>query len=331
MKIFAYGIRQDEQAALREWESNHPEVEVDFTDKLLDPETAQLAKGADAVDVYQQLSYTPETLTALHELGINKMSLRNVGTDNIDFDTARRFDFSISNVAVYSPNAIAEHAAIQGARVLRQTKPLDNKIANHDLRWAPTIGREVRMQTFGIIGTGHIGRVLINILKGFGAKIVAYDVYRNPELEAEGIYVDTLDELYAQADVISLHVPSLPENYHMINAESIAKMKDDVVLINVSRGDLMDIDAIVDGLDSGKIFGLAMDVYEKEVGLFNSDWSDKEFPDAKIADLIARENVLVTPHTAFYTTKAVYEMVTQSMNASLAFIKGEETPNEVKY
>lgn len=331
MKIFAYGIREDEQAALREWMSNHPEVEVDFTDKLLDPETAKLAEGADAVDVYQQLSYTPETLTALHELGINKMSLRNVGTDNIDFETARRFDFSISNVAVYSPNAIAEHAAIQGARVLRQTKALDNKIANHDLRWAPTIGREVRMQTFGIIGTGHIGRVLIDILKGFGSKIVAYDVYRNPELEAEGIYVDTLDELYAQADAISLHVPSLPENYHMINAESIAKMKDDVVLINVSRGDLMDIDAVIDGLNSGKIFGLAIDVYENEVGLFNSDWSGKEFPDAKIADLIARDNVLVTPHTAFYTTKAVYEMVTQSMDASLAFIKGEETPNQVKY
>jgi D-lactate dehydrogenase len=108
-------------------------------------------------------------------------------------------------------------------------------------------------------------------------------------------------------------------------------MKDDVVLINVSRGDLMDIDAVINGLDSGKIFGLAMDVYENEVGLFNKDWSNDKLPDEKIADLIARENVLVTPHTAFYTTKAVYEMVTQSMNASLAFIKGDETANEVKY
>ena len=331
MKIFAYGIREDEKPSLNEWIAAHPEVEVGYTDKLLDPETAKLAEGADAVNVYQQLDYTRETLTALHELGINKMSLRNVGTDNIDFDAAREFDFSISNVPVYSPNAIAEHSMIQMSRLLRRAKALDAKIAKHDLRWAPTIGREVRMQTVGVIGTGHIGRVAINILKGFGAKVIAYDLYRNAELEAEGIYVDTLDELYAQADVISLYVPGVPANHHMINAESIAKMKDGVVLVNVSRGNLMDIDAVIAGLDSGKISDFAMDVYEEEVGLFNVDWSDKEFPDAKIADLIARENVLVTPHTAFYTTKAVLEMVHQSMDASLAFINGETPAIAVEY
>ena len=170
MKIFAYGIREDEKPSLNEWIAAHPEVEVGYTDKLLDPETAKLAEGADAVNVYQQLDYTRETLTALHELGINKMSLRNVGTDNIDFDAAREFDFSISNVPVYSANAIAEHSMIQMSRLLRRAKALDAKIAKHDWRWAPTIGREVRMQTVGVIGTGHIGRVAINILKGFGAK-----------------------------------------------------------------------------------------------------------------------------------------------------------------
>ena len=331
MKIFAYGIREDEQADLKAWEAAHPDVTVDFTDKLLDPETAKLAEGADAVNVYQQLDYTRETLTALHELGINKMSLRNVGTDNIDFDAAREFDFSISNVPVYSPNAIAEHSIIQMSRLLRRTKELDAKIAKHDLRWAPTIGREMRKQTVGVIGTGNIGRQAMNALRGFGSKIVAYDIYRNAEIEAEGLYVDTLDELYAQADVITLYVPGVPANHHMINAESIAKMKDGVIIVNCSRGNLMDIDAVIDGLNSGKISDFAMDVYEDEVGLFNVDWSDKKFPDAKIADLIARENVLVTPHTAFYTETAVHEMVTQSMDAALAFANGETPSIAVEY
>ncbi|KRN77738.1 D-2-hydroxyacid dehydrogenase [Weissella minor] len=331
MKIFAYGIRKDEEPALQQWVEKHPEVEVDFTDKLLSPETASLAEGADAVNVYQQLDYTRETLTALQEFGITKMSLRNVGIDNIDLDAAREFSFDISNVPVYSPNAIAEHSMIQLSRLLRRTKELDRKIANHDLRWAPTIGREMRMQTVGIIGTGHIGRVAIKILQGFGAKVIAYDKFQNDEIKAEGLYVDSLDELYAQADAISLYVPGVPENHHLIDADAISKMKDGVVLVNVARGNLMDIDAVIAGLDSGKISDFAMDVYEEEVGLFNADWSDKEFPDAKIADLIDRENVLVTPHTAFYTTKAVYEMVTQSMDASLAFINGETPAIAVEY
>ena len=133
-KIFAFSIRKDEEPYLKEWAAAHPAVEVDFTDKLLTPETASLAKGADGVVVYQQLDYTPETLQALADLGITKMSLRNVGVDNIDMDKAKELGFEITNVPVYSPNAIAEHAAIQTARVLRQDKVLDEKIAKGDLR-----------------------------------------------------------------------------------------------------------------------------------------------------------------------------------------------------
>ncbi|MGQ2284658.1 D-2-hydroxyacid dehydrogenase [Leuconostoc pseudomesenteroides] len=331
MKIFAYGIRDDEKPSLEEWKAANPKVEVDYTQDLLTPETAKLAEGADSAVVYQQLDYTRETLTALANVGVTNLSLRNVGTDNIDFDAAREFNFNISNVPVYSPNAIAEHSMIQLSRLLRRTKALDAKIAKHDLRWAPTIGREMRMQTVGVIGTGHIGRVAINILKGFGAKVIAYDKFPNAELQAEGLYVDTLDELYAQADAISLYVPGVPENHHLINADAISKMKDGVVIMNAARGNLMDIDAVIDGLNSGKISDFGMDVYENEVGLFNEDWSNKEFPDSKIADLIARENVLVTPHTAFYTTKAVLEMVHQSFDAAVAFANGETPAIAVKY
>ncbi|MCO0831841.1 D-2-hydroxyacid dehydrogenase [Fructobacillus sp. W13] len=331
MKVFAYGIRDDEKPALKDWESQNPEIEVDYTQELLTPETAKLAEGADSAVVYQQLDYTKETLEALAAVGVKNMSLRNVGTDNIDFDAAKELGFNISNVPVYSPNAIAEHSMIQLSRLLRRTKPMDNKVAKHDLRWAPTIGREMRMQTVGIIGTGNIGRKAINILKGFGAKVIAYDMFPNKELQEEGLYVDSLDELYAQADAISMYVPGVPANHHMINKDSIAKMKDGVVIVNCSRGNLVDIDAVIDGLNSGKISDFAMDVYEEEVGLFNEDWSGKEFPDPKIADLIARDNVLVTPHIAFYTTKAVDEMVHQSFDAAVSFAKGEKPSIAVDY
>ncbi|MCT3115066.1 D-2-hydroxyacid dehydrogenase [Leuconostoc lactis] len=332
MKIFAYGIRNDEKPALEDWKSAHPEVEVDYIQELLTPETAALAKGSDSVVVYQQLDYTPETLKALAEAGVTNMSLRNVGTDNIDFETAKALDFNISNVPVYSPNAIAEHAAIQVAALLSQAKVMENKVQKRDLRWEPTIRREVRDQVVGVVGTGHIGRVFLEIMQGFGAKVIAYDVYRNPELEATGVYVDTLDELLEQSDVVSLHVPHIPGvNDQMINAETIAKMKDDAVLVNVSRGLLVDTDAVVAALDSKKLFGFVMDTYEGEVGVFNKDWSENGLEDKRLDDLISRENVYVTPHTAFYTTHAVREMVHQSFDAAVAFAKGETPANAVKY
>ena len=331
-KIFAYAIREDEQPFVKEWEKAHPEVEVEFTDKLLTPETASLAKGADGAVVYQQLDYTAETLQALADNGITKMSLRNVGIDNIDMAKAKELGFQITNVPVYSPNAIAEHAAIQAARILRQDKRMDEKMAKRDLRWAPTIGREVRDQVVGVVGTGHIGQVFMQIMEGFGAKVIAYDIFKNPKLEEKGYYVDSLDDLYKQADVISLHVPDVPANVHMINDDTIAEMKDGVVIVNVSRGPLVDTQAVVRSLDSGKVFGYVMDTYEGEVGVFNEDWQGKEFPDAHLADLIDRPNVLVTPHTAFYTTHAVRNMVVKAFDNNLALVEGNEpeTPVEVK-
>ena len=325
-KIYAYAIRKDEEPYVREWSDAHRDVDVEYTDQLLTPETAELAKGADGVVTYQQLDYKADTIEALDRLGIRNWSIRNVGIDNIDLKKAKELGFKLTNVPVYSPDAIAEHAAIQAARVLRQDKAMDEKLAKHDLRWAPTIGREVRDQTVGVVGTGHIGQVFMKIMEGFGAKVIAYDIFQNPILKKKGYYVDTLDELYAQSDVISLHVPDVPENIHMINDESIKKMKDDVVIVNVSRGPLVDTDAVIRGLDSGKIFGFVMDTYEGEVGIFNEDFSNKELPDKRLADLIARPNVLVTPHTAFYTTHAVRNMVINSFDNNLKLIKGE-TPD----
>ena len=323
MKIVSYSIREDEMPALKNWEKAHPDVEVQVESELLTPESAAKAQGADGVVVYQQKPYTRETLQALHDAGINKMSLRNVGTDNIDMDAAKELGFQITNVPVYSPNAIAEHTIWLMGRLLRREPEYTAKIAKRDLRWAPEIGREMRMQKVGVVGTGHIGRVVIDILKGFGAKVVCYDVYQNDQLKAEGLYVDSLEELYQQADIITLHVPSLKENIHMINDDTIAQMKDGVIIVNAARGDLIDTDALIRGLDSGKIKAAGLDVYEKEVGVFNEDWEGKQFPDERLDNLLNRYNVIVTPHTAFYTETAVKNMVEISHNCNVQLIKGE--------
>ncbi|MCM0582588.1 D-2-hydroxyacid dehydrogenase [Weissella diestrammenae] len=331
-KILAYGVREDEQSAMQRWASQHPEVQVDTTDVLLTPENATLAQGYDVVNILQAgIPVGESTLGQLDQMGIHTLTLRNVGTDDLDFDVLKKYQFNVSNVPRYSPNAIAEHAMIQMARLFRHFKQMDLKVYRHNLKWAPTIGREVRKQTIGIIGTGNIGRVAIQIAQGFGAKVIAYDKYRNAEIEAQGLYVDSLDELYAQADGISLHVPGLPENHHMIDAKAIAKMKDQVVIVNAGRGNLVDTDAIIAGLDAGKIDGFGMDTYEDEGGLFNVDWEGKDFPDTRVADLITRDNVIVSPHTAFYTWTATEEMVEQSLDAGLAFITGNTPEQAINY
>lgn len=330
MKIVSYSIREDEMPALKKWEKSHPDVEVQVEPELLTPESAAKAQGADGVVVYQQKPYNRETLQALHDAGINKMSLRNVGTDNIDMEAAKELSFQITNVPVYSPNAIAEHTIWLMGRLLRREPEYTAKIAKRDLRWAPEIGREMRMQTVGVVGTGHIGRVVINILKGFGAKVICYDVYQNDQLKAEGLYVDSLEKLYQQADIITLHVPSVKENIHMINDDTIAKMKDGVIIINTARGDLIDTNALIHGLDSGKIRAAGLDVYEKEVGVFNEDWESKQFPDEQLDNLLKRKNVIITPHIAFYTETAVKNMVEISHNCNVQLIKGEKADNTVK-
>ncbi|MBT9673000.1 D-2-hydroxyacid dehydrogenase [Secundilactobacillus kimchicus] len=321
MKIIAYGIRDDEQAYLKQW-SDDQGIEVKAVSELLDESTVDQAKGYDGAVVYQQKPYTAAVLDKLASFGIKSLSLRNVGVDNIDADAIKRNDIKVTNVPAYSPNAIAELAATQLMRLLRRTPVFDKKIAAGNLQWAPDIADELDQMTVGVIATGRIGRKAINIYKGFGAKVIAYDIFHNPELEKEGMYVDTLDELYAQSDVISLHSPATKENEHMFNDDAFGKMKDGVWIVNPARGALIDTDALIRALDSGKVAGAALDVYEDEVGIFNTDFGSFDaIPDERLKNLLKRDNVLVTPHIAFYTKTAVKNMVQFALNSNKNLIE----------
>ncbi|AYF92487.1 D-2-hydroxyacid dehydrogenase [Apilactobacillus bombintestini] len=317
MKIIAYGIRNDEKPFLEEWKQNNPEVEVKVETKLLDSSTVDEAKGFDGVVAYQQKPYTAEILDKLGEFGIKSLSLRNVGVDNVDADAAKRNNITVTNVPAYSPNAIAELAITEIMRLLRNTKRFEDKQRSGDLRWAPEIAEELNKKTVGVLGTGRIGRVLIDICRGFGAKVIGYDPFRNPELDKQGIYVDTPDELFKQSDIISLHAPAVKENEHIVNEHTLSLMKDGSYIINAARGSLVDTDALIKALDSGKLAGAALDTYEDEVGVFNVNFdSFDDISDDRLKNLMKRDNVLVSPHIAFYTKTAVKNMVQLSMDAN---------------
>lgn len=317
MKIVAYGIRDDERPFLNQWAEENPSVEVIGKSELLDDETVVDAKGADGIVVYQQKPYTASVIDKLGEYGVKFMSLRNVGIDNIDADAIKRNGILVTNVPAYSPEAIAEYTVATLMALLRRFKNFAHKEANGNMKWAPDLADELNQMTVGVYATGKIGRAAIKIYQGFGAKVIAYDIFHNPELEAEGMYVDTPEELYAQSDVISLHAPAVAENEHMLNDEAFSKMKDGVWILNPARGNLIDTDALLRALDSGKVAGAGLDVYEDEVGIFNNDLgSFNNIPDERLKNLMKRENVIVTPHIAFYTKKAVKNMVYFAMNAS---------------
>jgi len=331
LKIIAYGIRDDEKPYLDQW-SKDQGIEVKAVSELLDEDTVSLAEGYDGAVVYQQKPYTASVLDKLASYGIKSLSLRNVGVDNVDADAIKRNGFTVTNVPAYSPEAIAELTVTQLMRLLRRTPVFDKKQAAGNLMWAPDIADELGHMTVGIVATGRIGRAAMRIYKGFGAKVIAYDVFHNPELEKEGIYVDSMDELYAKADVISLHAPATKENEHLLNDDAFSKMKDGVWILNPARGALIDTDALIRALDNGKVAGAALDVYEDEVGIFNTDFGSFDaIPDERLKNLMKRDNVLVTPHVAFYTRTAVKNMVQFALNNNKQLIETGTAENVVKF
>ena len=320
MKIIAYGIREDERPYVKNWQWANPDVELICTDKLLDVESAELAAGCDGVVAYQQKSYSADLLKRLHEMNIHNLSLRNVGVDNIDAEAAVKYGFKITNVPVYSPAAIAEFGVTQLLNLLRRTKEFQNKFAKRDYRWAPNIASELNQQTVGIVGAGHIGRVMAHICRGFGARVMVYNHRPKPDLVKAGVFTDSLDELYKESTVISLHVPAVKSTYHMLNWDAFAKMQKGVLIINMSRGSLIDEQDLIEALDSGQVGGAALDVLEDETKIFNKDMANQPYNYPAFDDLNQRENVLITPHTAFYTDEAVRNMVEQSLNANRELI-----------
>ncbi|MHC9532771.1 D-2-hydroxyacid dehydrogenase [Dellaglioa sp. L3N] len=329
MKLIAFGMRKDEVGFGKQWAADN-QVEVEITEALLTTETVQQANGFDGIIALQTIPYDENLFSEMQKMGIKILSVRNVGVDNIDLVAAKKYGITVTNVPAYSPNAIAEFSVTQLMQLLRRTPEFNLKRQNQDYRWAPNISRELRSLTVGVIGTGRIGRVAMAIYKGFGAKVIAYDVYPNAELKKTGVYVDTLDELFKQADVITLHTPATKENEHMLNHDSFAKMKQGVLIVNTARGTLINTEDLIEALKSGQVGGAALDTYEFENPIFNHNLDGLDIEDPLFNELLSMINVILTPHIAFYTETAVKNMVEIALNSAQQFLTTGTADTEVK-
>ncbi|NEG96033.1 lactate dehydrogenase [Bifidobacterium sp. SMB2] len=311
MRIAAFEVRDDEREAFAA-EAERVGVDVDLHAEPLTTGNAHLADGCEGVSTLGQSHLDAALLEALAQRDVKVVATRTIGYNHIDLDAARRLGIVALN-ADYAPNGVAEYTVMFILLVLRNYKPALWRGQVYDFSLQGLQGRELRNLTVGVMGTGRIGATVIECLTGFGCRILAYDPHPKPEVAAHAEYVD-LDTLYANSDVITLHMPLLDSTYHIINRESIARMKDGVVLVNCARGELMDLDALIDNIEAEKIGGLGLDTVETEGDLIHRDRRTDILTNRGIAYLRQFPNVVMTQHMAFYTDAAVHSMVSCSVD-----------------
>lgn len=306
MKICAYEVREDEKKDFARM-AEKLQVEIELHDEIPGPDTAALAEGCEGVTMLGMGKIDKELLDMWKSMGVQCISTRTIGYNHIDTDYAKEIGMQVCNAA-YPPSGVAEFTLMLMLMCLRNYKQSLWRGQVNDFALQGLQGKEIGSMTVGVIGTGKIGAQVIKYLTGFGCRILAYDMYPNVALKDVVEYVE-LDELFAKADMITLHTPLLDSTYHLVNAETIAKMKDGVVLINCARGELMDITALIEGIESGKIGALGLDVVEGERGIAHEDHRIDILSNQQMAYLRQFRNVTMTPHMAFYTDVAVSHMV----------------------
>ncbi|MBD0301700.1 MAG: 2-hydroxyacid dehydrogenase [Tolypothrix sp. T3-bin4] len=304
--------------------------ELVFFEPRLNRDTAILAAGFPAVCVFVHDQVDAPTLELLASRGTRLVVLRCAGFNNVDLKTAANLGITVVRVPAYSPYGVAEHAVGLILSLNRKIHRAYNRVRESNFSLDGLLGFNLYERTVGIVGTGKIGLILGQIMKGFGCELLAYDVYRNPELEALGGKYVELPELFANSDIISLHCPLTPETHHLINAEAIEQIKSGVMLINTSRGALIDTQAVIEGLKSGKIGYLGVDVYEQESELFFEDLSGEIIQDDIFQRLTTFPNVLITGHQAFFTAEALHN-IAETTFANIADVEqGRHCPNEIR-
>ncbi|MEH2421639.1 MAG: 2-hydroxyacid dehydrogenase [Nostoc sp.] len=304
--------------------------ELVFFEPRLNQDTAILAAGFPTVCVFVHDQVDAPTLELLASWGTRLVVLRCAGFNNVDLQAAADLGITVVRVPAYSPYGVAEHAVGLILSLDRKIHRAYNRVREGNFSLDGLLGFNLHQRTVGIVGTGKIGLILGQIMRGFGCHLLAYDVYRNPELEALGGKYVELPELFANSDIISLHCPLTPETHHLINAESIKQIKSGVMLINTSRGALIDTQAVIEGLKSGKIGYLGVDVYEQESELFFEDLSGEIIQDDIFQRLTTFPNVLITGHQAFFTAEALYNIAETTL-ANIADVEqGRPCANEIR-
>ncbi len=303
--------------------------EIEFLDAQLRSHTAQLAEGAEVVCIFVNDHCHAGIIEKLAAVGVRLIALRCAGFNNVDLAAAATHGIKVVRVPAYSPEAVAEHAVALIMTLNRKTHKAYNRVREQNFSLNGLLGFDLRGKTVGVVGTGNIGIAFSKIMTGFGCRILAFDLIANKELEAMGVEYTDISSLFAAADVISLHCPLNDATRHLINAESLANMKKGVMLINTSRGGLIDTKAAIHGLKKGQLGALGIDVYEQEEKLFFRDLSGDIIQDDDIQRLMSFPNVLITAHQAFFTQEAISQIAQTTLGNIRSFFSGSTT-NEIK-
>ncbi len=285
------------------------QLNLRFHEFRLTSETAATAEGAQAVCVFVNDKLDAGCLQQLWDVGVRFIALRCAGFNNLDLTAAKNLGFGVTRVPAYSPYAVAEHAIALLMSLNRHIPKAYNRVREHNFSLAGLVGFDVHGKTVGIVGTGKIGQITAQILRGFDARVIGYDPQPNSEWAAgHGVEYVTFEELLAVSDVVSLHLPLTPQTHFLLNAETLAKMKPGAILLNTSRGKLINTADLIEALKSGRLGGVALDVYEEEEGLFFEDLSGEVLQNDELSRLLTFPNVLVTAHQAFLTHEALSEI-----------------------
>lgn len=301
-------------------EANH---ELMFYESRLTPETARLADGYPAVCAFVNDQLDAQVLLMLSRMNVELIALRSAGFNHVDLPAAEQLGFTVTRVPAYSPEAVAEHTVALILALARKLHRAYSRVRDGNFSLDGLLGFDIHGRTVGIIGTGKIGAAVAQIMKGFGCELLAHDVHHNPTVEAlGGRYVSRM-ELFENSDIITLHCPLVPATYHIIDEESLARMKRGVMLINTSRGALVDTRSVIRALKSGKVGALGLDVYEEEADLFFEDLSNRVIQDDVFSRILTFPNVLITGHQAFFTRNAMEAIGRETIRNITAYERDE--------
>ncbi|MDO4633003.1 MAG: 2-hydroxyacid dehydrogenase [Eubacteriales bacterium] len=330
MKIAFFGRKDYDRIYFKELSKGTGEgtynCEIQNFGTRFTPETADLAKGFDAICIFVNDECPREAVETLHRLGVRLILLRCAGFNNVDLQAAKECGITVLRVPAYSPYAVAEHAMSILMTANRRLHKAVNRVRENDFALSGLLGVDLHNKVAGIVGTGRIGQCMANICKGYGMTVIGWDAYPNKKLEEEGLltYVSK-EELFERADLISLHAPLIMGEggtYHMIDAESIGRMKDGVMFVNTARGGLVDNEALIEALRAGKFHAVALDVYEGEDANVYTDHSSDYLSNDITARLLMFPNVVITSHQAFFTREALQAIATVTLENARNFNEG---------
>lgn len=329
MKVAIFGTQFYEREFFNKYNIDNKH-ELVFFKESLQASTINLAKGFQAVCVFVTDSLDKIAIEKLAKLGVELIDLRSTGFNNIDLKAAKQNKITVLRVPDYSPQAIAEHAVALILTLNRKTHKAYNEVRNNNFSLEHLMGFNLFEKTVGVVGTGKIGRAFCQIMLGFGCKVIAYDLKENENLKLKGVLYKTFNELLASSDIISIHIPLTQKTDQLFNKTAFNKTKTGVMIINTSRGEIINSEDAISALKAEKIGYLGIDVYEKEIDLFFKDRSETVIQDDIFERLLSFHNVLITPHQAFYTYEAVIEIAKTTIQNFTDFENNTPSDNEIK-